>query len=84
MPAIKTAVSIDNTLFQKAEQIAAELELSRSGLYALAIGEFLERYETRSIQQQINAVLADVDDEADLVFLKAARQHLGTLLPNEW
>lgn len=84
MPATKTAVSIDNTLFQKAEQVASELELSRSGLYALAIGEFLERYETRSIQQQINTVLADVDDEADLVFLKTARQHLGSLLPNEW
>ncbi|HRJ41453.1 MAG: hypothetical protein KJZ86_12200 [Caldilineaceae bacterium] len=84
MPATKTAVSIDNTLFEKAEQIAAELDLSRSGLYALAIGEFVGRYETRSIQQQINAVLADVDDEEDMRFLKAARNHLGTLLPTEW
>ena len=84
MPAIKTAVSLDNTLFQRAEQIAAELELSRSGLYARAIEEFLDRHEMKSIQQQVNAVLADVDDENDLAFLKAARQHLGTLLPNEW
>ena len=84
MPAVKTAVSLDNTLFQRAEQIAAELELSRSGLYARAIEEFLDRHEMKSIQQQVNAVLADVDDENDLAFLKAARQHLGTLLPNEW
>lgn len=47
MPVVKTAVSLDNTLFQKAEKIATELELSRSGLYALAIEEFLERYETK-------------------------------------
>mgnify|MGYP002626379044 CR=1 FL=1 len=84
MPAVKTAVSIDNTLFQKAEKVATELELSRSGLYALAIEEFLERYEAKSTQAQIDAVLADVDDEADLAFLRAARQHLGKLLPNEW
>lgn len=84
MPAVKTAVSLDDALFQKAEKVATELEMSRSGLYALAIGEFLERYETKSIQEQINAVLADVDDEADRAFLRATRQHLGKLLPNEW
>ena len=84
MSNVKTAVSLDIHLFQQAEQAAVELELSRSGLYARALAEFLHRYEAKRIQEKVNAVLADVDDAEDLEFLSAARRHLATLLPNEW
>jgi len=84
MPNVKTAVSIDMNLFQEAEQAASELELSRSGLYARALAEFLHRREAKQIQEKVNAVLADVEDAEDLEFLSAARRHLGSLLPNEW
>jgi hypothetical protein len=41
MAQVKTAISIDETLFGQAEQAARELQMSRSALYGLAVQEFL-------------------------------------------
>ncbi len=75
MTQIATAVSIDETLFADAERAAAELQLSRSGLYALALKEFLERRESQRLLNELNAVYdgsPDLDTEA---LLRGMREH---------
>ena len=66
MSQIKTAISIDETLFSNAERLAAELELSRSSLYALALKELLERRESQLLLDELNAAYGTpIDQEAE-------------------
>ena len=80
MVQIKTAISVDETLFADAERVAKELDLSRSGLYALALQEFLHRYAQDRLTEQLNTVYdekADPDDEALLRSMRERRRRLA-------
>ena len=49
---VKTAISVDETLFEKVETLAQELSISRSRLFALAAQEFIEKHENQQALQQ--------------------------------
>ena len=53
---MKTAVSLPDDLFESADQLAARLGTTRSGLYALALSEFVAKHRSESITAQLNAV----------------------------
>ena len=53
---MKTAVSLPDDLFKAAESLAARLGLSRSGLYAAAIEEFVHRHQAKRVSERLNAV----------------------------
>ena len=42
--AMKTAISLPDSLFRQADQMAAELSISRSRLVAMALEEFIRRH----------------------------------------
>jgi metal-responsive CopG/Arc/MetJ family transcriptional regulator len=53
---MKTAVSLPEELFRRAEAAARKMRISRSQLYANAIAEFLERRRTRNITESLNNI----------------------------
>ena len=53
---MKTAVSMPDELFHRAEATARRLEVSRSELYARAITEFLENLQGNAITERLNEV----------------------------
>ncbi|MGA8593953.1 MAG: hypothetical protein WB676_04350 [Bryobacteraceae bacterium] len=53
---MKTAVSVPDELFRRAEATARRLRVSRSELYAKAIAEFLNRQDGKSITERLNDV----------------------------
>ena len=55
MTHVKTAVSLQESLFSQAEALARELAMSRSRLYATALEAFIRRHESRRLLAQINA-----------------------------
>jgi predicted transcriptional regulator len=63
---VKTAISIPNDVFARAEELAERLDMSRSQLYTQAVREFLERWSEKSIREALDAVYAtepsDLDD----------------------
>ena len=66
MATVKTALSIDESLFERAEALADELAIPRSRVFAMALEQFLERYDARKILEQPNSVYAEtapVDEE---------------------
>ena len=65
MATVKTALSIDESLFEQAEALAKELEVSRSRVFAMALEEFLKRHEAANVLARINAVYSDVPRESD-------------------
>lgn len=74
MAAIKTAISIEEPLFEQAEAAAREMNISRSRLYALALEEYLRRRETRRLMESIDAAYADGPDPEEQALLRAMRR----------
>lgn len=62
---MKTAISIPDDLFEKAEELAERLEVSRSQLYARAIAEYTERHASANVRKQLDQVYADNESELD-------------------
>ncbi len=80
MAQIKTGVSLDETLFHEAEHLARQLRITRSGLYARALQEFIERRKSEQLLDQLNAAYdgpADPDDAALLRGVRRSMQRLG-------
>jgi metal-responsive CopG/Arc/MetJ family transcriptional regulator len=75
---MKTAVSLPDELFRKAEATARRLRVSRSALYAKAIEEFLENQRRTSITERLNEVYsqstAKVDSGLHRAQLKSLRK----------
>ena len=57
MAIVKTAVSLQESLFERADALARQLHLSRSQLFARALDDFLKRHESRKLLDAINSAL---------------------------
>jgi metal-responsive CopG/Arc/MetJ family transcriptional regulator len=66
---MKTAISMDDALMQQADQAARDLGLSRSGLIADALRDYLRKRRRTRITDQLNQAYANVPnpDERRLV-----------------
>ncbi len=67
---MKTAISIEDDLFQQAEEAAKELGLSRSALYSQAVGEFIRSHMPSEITRKYNEVFSatkNTDQELDKI-----------------
>ena len=84
MSTIKTAISIDESLFEQAEALAQDLKVSRSRLFVLAMEDYLRRHHNREILEQINAAAEDQSDTAEQARLTQMRHLQRQLLHGEW
>ena len=77
---MKTAVSLPDSLFEAAEQLARQLGKSRSQLYAEALREYLERRRDEDITRRLNEIydaepeLAELDPVLDALQLEVLRR----------
>lgn len=60
---MKTAVSIPDELFERAEKTAKELGLPRSRLFARAIEEFIDQHSQESITEKLNSVYGQAENK---------------------
>jgi predicted transcriptional regulator len=73
---IKTAISIDQELFLQLDQLAHNMQVSRSHLLSQALAEYLDRRRNGEMLAQINDAYADgLDDAEQDVLQHATRQH---------
>ncbi len=78
---MKTAISLPDDVFRKAEKLARRLRLSRSRLYAEALREYIARRDEREITRRLNAVYAHEDSTVDPVLMEIA---LRSIPPDTW
>jgi metal-responsive CopG/Arc/MetJ family transcriptional regulator len=53
---MKTAISIPDDVFESADEVAQELGISRSELYANAVAEYLAKHRAADITAKLNEV----------------------------
>ena len=78
---MKTAISIPDEIFEDAEDMAKRLKKSRSQLFSEAMREYLARHDRERVTEELNKVLAEVDDAPDPALAEAARNVLAN---TEW
>ena len=76
---MKTAVSLPDQLFRRAEQLASQLGIPRSQLYAKAITEYLQSHSTETTTAALDEVYGDHESELD----PALAHHQTAALPGE-
>ena len=62
---MKTAISIPDELFNKVDELASELHLSRSQVFTDAVIEYLERQQNLKILEAINKVYSEDETEVE-------------------
>ncbi len=78
---MKTAVSIPDEIFERAERLARRTKKSRSRLFTEALSEYLARHASNEITEAMNRVCAEIGDAEDTFVSSAARR---TLERSEW
>jgi metal-responsive CopG/Arc/MetJ family transcriptional regulator len=53
---METAITLSDTLFEKAEQTAHYMGIPRSKLFAIAVEDYINRYNGEMITQKLNEV----------------------------
>jgi len=84
MSVVKTAVSLQENLFLQIEELADELNLSRSGLVTLALEEYLERQMSKRLIEQLDAVYEDDPQTEELRVSQAHRGKQKRMSEVEW
>ena len=84
MANVKTAISIQQPLFEQAEALARELHISRSRLFALAVEDFMQRYENQRLLERINDAYADTTTPEEQALLRRMRRQQRQMVEGEW
>ncbi len=78
---MKTAISLPDPLFEAAEELARRLGMSRSGLYAAAIAEYVTGRRDTRVTEALNSVYSEEASEVDEVWLDAQAE---TVFEEDW
>jgi metal-responsive CopG/Arc/MetJ family transcriptional regulator len=78
---MKTAVSIPDDVFEKAERLARRAKRSRSEVFSAALAEYVARHAPDEVTDAMNRVCADVGDQQDPFVAAAGRRLLQNV---EW
>jgi predicted transcriptional regulator len=61
---MKTAVSVPDDVFRRADNLARKTGRSRSEIYSTALAEYLARHAPEEVTATLDRVLADLGEEA--------------------
>ncbi len=84
MQNVKTAISIQKSLFEQAEALADKMKVSRSRLFGLAMEDYLSHQRNRELLAQINSAYADEPDPAEKALRREATHYHRRTVEGEW
>jgi len=65
MAGVKTAISLDEELFNKITRLAHDMHVSRSRLVAVALKDYLQKLENQALLARLNDAYRDQPDEEE-------------------
>ena len=72
-PAMKTAVSIPDEVYQGTERLARRTKRSRSRIFSDALREYLARHCGDEVTAAVNQAYSEIDDLEDALAVSAGR-----------
>jgi predicted transcriptional regulator len=78
---MKTAVSVPDAIFERAEKLARRMRKSRSQLYSDALREYAARHDPATVTMALDALYEGEDSEPDAFVRESARR---TLRSTDW
>lgn len=78
---MKTAVSIPDDLFHKADELASRTGKSRSEVYREALADYVARREPGAVTRALDEIADELSGKEDAFIAAAARR---TLAQSEW
>lgn len=83
MAHVKTAISIEESLFREVESLAENMKVSGSKLFATAVSEFISKHKNQQLLAEINAAYDDTPDYQEKNELETMRGEQRQLLLDE-
>lgn len=83
MAIVKTAISLEQDLFQKTDKLASSRRISRSRVVTLALEEYHRRQENLALLEEINAACDDMPDPESEKALKVSQRAFVKVL-DKW
>ena len=80
----KTAISIDEELFSRADSLAGDLGVSRSQLYARALESFMSRRDNLQLLAEIDDAYSAPETPAERKKRALTRSYARKLSEGEW
>ena len=84
MANIKTAISLQKSLFDQVEKLAHELKVSRSRLFVMALEEYIHRYQNRRLLERINNAYQGQSSASDAQHPSKMKRLHRKVVEGEW
>ncbi|UCC62840.1 MAG: CopG family transcriptional regulator [Anaerolineae bacterium] len=84
MANVKTAISLQQSLFEQVDALAQELQISRSRVFVLAVEAFIQRYQNRQLLAAINEAYDDLPDPEEQSLRDRMRQQHRLMVEGQW
>lgn len=84
MTTVKTAISIQKSLFEKVDNLAREMNVPRSRVFVMAVEEFLQRYQNQQLLAEINRAYEEAPIQDEKEYLEHMRQKQRRVVVDEW
>jgi hypothetical protein len=84
MANVKTAISIPQPLFEQVEALTREMHISHSRLFALAVEDFMHRYENQRLLYRLNTAYTDAPTPDEQALLRRMRRQHRQMVEGEW
>ena len=84
MAAVKTAISLDESLLAGVDALARKLELPRSRVLALAAEELVARYESRDLLERLNQAHTEPPSNEERAIEKGMRVRHRRRVEGQW
>ncbi|MDL1962582.1 MAG: CopG family transcriptional regulator [Deltaproteobacteria bacterium] len=83
MPNIKTGISIEKPIFDQVNELAQNLNISRSRLFVMAVQEFIQRHKNMELLKAINEAYDDLQGPETKIVEKMRPRHLK-MVKDQW
>ena len=82
MPNVKTAISIEKPIFEKMDNLAKNLKISRSRLFAMAAQGFIQRHNNIELLKLINEAYEDSSETEPMVTMMDSNHY--RMVKDQW
>jgi metal-responsive CopG/Arc/MetJ family transcriptional regulator len=84
MANIKTAISLQRSLFEQVDSLARKMNVSRSRLFALALEDYIRRHQNLQLLERINQAYSDAPDANEEKRMRKMRRQHRNVVEGTW